>query len=216
MQKFKSLAVGVGMAIALPALASAVTLEGHFSGHADHDGPAPGEYAAGVTYDAYTVINTTQTNPWFPWDQVSFEYTAVINATVSSYTDFGVQRVVDFGVASVAIYKDAGTAADYANKATFTDGTLVLSGEFQNMIGSHFEFPGLPYDVTGVVVFNGGAELGSLNPACSGGLVANDFINFLIGTNPAGYEEGYDIEWKCTETVGTDESTWGQMKGLYR
>ncbi|HMB70353.1 MAG TPA: hypothetical protein VKU85_13640, partial [bacterium] len=149
-------------------------------------------------------------------NQVAYEYTAVINTTVFSYNDFGIQRVVDFTIGSVAIYEDDSTPADYANKATFTDGTLILSGEFQNMIGSHFEFPGMPYDVTGVVVFNGGTGLGNLDPACSAGLTANDFINFLVGTPPATYEEDYDIEWKCEESTSSEESTWGRTKGLYR
>jgi hypothetical protein len=226
----RALAVGVGMAMLLPALASAVVLEGHFSGAADHAGPAPGVYANGLAYNAYTVLNTTQTNPWYPWDQANYEYTAVIHAVVVTYTGMypwvvGVNGVedADFNVATVEIYEDAGTVADYANPGTFTDGTKVLSGVIQNMIGEHVVFwagPNmiqLPWTITGVVVMTGGAGLADLDQQCAGGLVMNDFVNFQIGTPPASYEEFYDIEWKCPEiSTGVEDSSWGRMKGLYR
>jgi hypothetical protein len=227
----KALAVGVGMAMLLPALASAVVLEGHFSGNADHAGPAPGVYANGLAYNAYATLNTTQVNPWYPWDQVNYEYTAVIHAVVVTYNGMypwvaGVNGVetADFNVATVEIYEDAGTAADYANPSTFTDGTKVLSGVVQNMIGEHvvywpnpFYMVELPWTITGVVVMTGGTGLANLDTQCAGGLVMNDFVNFQIGTFPAGYEEAYDIEWKCPEvSTSVEPSSWGRMKGLYR
>lgn len=228
MKMTKALAVGVGMAMLLPALASAVVLEGHFSGYADHAGPAPGVYSDGLAYHAYTTLNAVQTNPWYPWDQANYEYTAVIDAIIVDYTGLpypwqvGVNGVetADFNVASVSIYEDAGTPADYANLSTFTDGTLILSGVVQNMIGEHVVFwsgstlISFPWTVTGVVVMTGGS---GLDPQCAGGLVMNDFINFAFGTPPTGYEEAYDIEWKCAEpSTSVEASSWGRVKGLYR
>lgn len=218
-KKFKSLAVGVGMMVVVPTLASAVTLEGHFSGYGDHNGPGPGMYAVGTTYTAYMDLDTTQENPWYPWDQATYEYTAVLNAQVVSYDGASNPQTADFNVANVSVYRDAiagGTAAIYSNTSTFTDGTLILSGVVQNMIGEHVNEFGLPWSVTGVIVFTGGADLGNLATQCAGGLVMNDFINFTFGTPPAGFEEAYDAEWKCPDSVSLEPTNWGRVKDLYR
>jgi hypothetical protein len=231
MKMTKALAVGVGMAMLLPALASAVVLEGHFSGHATHAGPAPGVYANNLAYDAYAILDDVQVNPWYPWDQVNYEYTVWIDAVILNYTGLpypwvpGVNgtETADFNVAAVHIYEDAGTPADYANPATFKDGTEILTGVVQNMIGEHVVFwvggslIDLPWTITGVVVMTGGTGIANLDSQCAGGLVMNDFVNFAIGTQPPGYQESYDIEWKCPEvSTGVEETTWGRMKGLYR
>ncbi|MEZ5063972.1 MAG: hypothetical protein R3B81_04515 [bacterium] len=214
MKKLMSLAIGVGL-LSVPALAMAVTLEGHFSGHADNSSGVGGSYVANGTYDVYMTLNQTQTNPWYPWNAAK-EYTAVLSTTISSYNVFGNLEVVDFGVAAVTVYEDDATPANYGNLATFTDGTAILSGGIQNMIGNRVTIFGLPFDVTGVVVFDGGAGLANLDAQCSEGLVMNDFIDFTFATNPPGFEEAYDAEWKCPDSTGLDATTWGRVKDLYR
>jgi hypothetical protein len=215
MRQLASLALGTGMAFAFPLLASAVTLEGHFSGHATHNGPSPGVYAPGVVYTARLVLNTTQENPWYPWNPAK-QYTAVVNANVFSYTG-GFLQVVDFANgATFQVYEDVGTPADYANPATFTDGTLILSGGSNDMFGQRVNIFGLPWNVYGTIVFTGGAGLPELDPQCGFGLLMNDFIDFQIATNPAGYREAYDAEWKCAEPVSVDAATWGRVKASYR
>jgi hypothetical protein len=213
MKMTKALAVGVGMTILLPALALATTAD--FSGYADHNGPAPGAYAVGVTYAAYTTLNDVQPDPWYPFNQVSYEYTLVIEATVSSWAPlvFGVLNDVGFSPATFAIYEDSGTVADYADKSTFTDGNLILFGQLNNMQGQNV-VPSPAYNVSGDVEITGGSGMGVV--ACTH-LLMNDFITFGVppSSPPPGYEEGYDPQWTCTPT-GVDESTWGRMKGLYR
>jgi hypothetical protein len=221
MRNLKALGVGAVLALAIPALASAVTYTGSFSGAADHDGSAPGVYAAGTNYTARLILDETQVDPWYPWNPAK-EYTAVLNVTVDTYTvipngagsfDYW---IVDFNPGSVDIYEDDATAADFASPSTFTDGTLVLSGQANNMIASRVDIFGLPYDVTGVVVFTGGSGIANLLGCAPSGLSMNDFIDFQISAPPTGYEENYDAEWKCLETTSVDESTWGSIKGLYR
>jgi hypothetical protein len=219
MLKLNGLVAGAVMLLAIPALASADTLIGSFSGAANHNGPAPGVYAAGNDYKVYATLDNTQDFPWYPWDQVTYEYTLFIDTDVFSYTVSGLEQTVDFTVATFRIYRDdrnAGTAASYANVATFTDGTLILNGSIQNMIGDRLDIFGLPYAVTGIAVFTGGADRASLHSFCDSGAVLNDFINFQIGTPPAGFDEFYDAEWKCVGSTSLDESTWGQMKAIYR
>jgi len=232
MKMTRALAVGVGLAMLLPALASAVVLEGHFSGHAQHNGPAPGAYANNLPYTVYATLDAVQTNPWYPWDQATNEYTVKIDAVITvyngtypwAYSAIPVEETTDFNVASVSIYEDPAKNADYANPATLTDGTLILSGFIQNMIGDHwviwsspsFMIP-QPWTITGVVVFTGGAGIGNLDTQCAAGLVMNDFVSFGIITEPPGYQESYDIEWKCPEvSTSVDEASWGRVKGLYR
>lgn len=215
MRKLASLALGAGLAIAIPSLASADTLEGHFSGHAQHNGPAPGVYAPGVVYTAYLTLDANQINPWYPWD-ASKMYTAVIHATVSSYTGGFLQEVGFAPGASFRVFEDTTTPADYAVPATFTDGTMILSGASDNMLGTRVDIVGLPWDVTGTIVFTAGAGLGHLDGACVAGLSMNDFIDFQVAANPPGYQEAYNAEWKCSTSVSVDGASWGGVKSLYR
>lgn len=213
MQKLKSLALGVGLLV-IPALAMADTFEGHFSGHADNGTGTGGSYSAGSTYDAYLVLDAVQVNPWYPWNAAK-EYTAVLSTTVESFVVIGGEENINFAVATVTVYEDDQTAADYGNLGTFTDGTAVLSGAANNMIGNRQQIFGLPFAVTGTVVFDGGAGVGNLT-ACTAGLAMNDFIDFQFTSNPAGFHEVYDAEWKCVEEISVEENTWGSVKGLYR
>ena len=215
MNRLKSLGIGVVMALAIPALALAADYAGHFSGYADHDGIGPGVYFPGTTYVARMTLDTVQENPWYNFDPAK-EYTAVLTAVVDTYTDNGgAYMVTDFQVGVVEIWEDMATPADYANPGTFTDGTLVLSGQAGNMIAQGPILYGSPFVVSGIVVFTGGSGLGSLLGCAPGGLAMNDFIMTTIITPPAGYEEVYDAEWKCA-AVSVDDSTWGSVKGLYR
>jgi hypothetical protein len=213
MKKHVILALGTVALLAVPAAVPAVVLQGSFSGHADHNGSAPGNYATATQYTAYMTLDTTQQDPWYPWNPVK-EYTVVLNAPVATYTP-GVLQTVTWGIGSVSIYEDD-PDANYANRPTFSDGTLILSGSIQNMAGQRLDFFGTPWAITGVVVFTGGAGLGNLNAQCSGGLVMNDFIDFQIVAPPATYDENYNALWNCPETTGTDLSTWGRIKSQYQ
>jgi hypothetical protein len=218
MKKAWFLGVGAIALLAVPLVASAVVLEGHFSGSAQHDGAAPGDYTGATQYDAYLTLNSNQVNPWYPWN-AALEYTAHLSAPIQSYVG-GVSQIVNFGVGTVEIFADdlggGGTAADFANQSTFTDGTMILSGSVQNMAGQRLDVFGLPWGITGVIVFTGGPDLALVDAQCSGGLVMNDFIDFQIATPPAGYDEQYDAKWECPDTVGTDDETWGRIKALYQ
>lgn len=222
MRKLKALGVGVVMALAVPTLALAVTYTGSFHGAADHDGAGPGVYSSGTNYTVRMILDETQQDPWYPWNAAK-EYTAVMTVVVDTYSVFpnaggpGIDWVlVDFNQATVDVYEDDVTAADYAVPGTFVDGAHILTGAANNMQASRLTIAGLPYDVTGVVVFTGGTGFGNLLGCAPAGLTMNDFIDISIQTPPAGYEEVYDAEWKCTETTSVDNSTWGGIKSLYR
>jgi hypothetical protein len=215
MQMLKSLALGVGL-LAVPALAlGQITYDAQFSGHADNGSGSGGSYVAGSSYVAYMTLNETQDVTWYPWDDTQ-EYTVVLSTTVTSFNVFGNLEVIDFGPATVNIYEDDTTPADYGNLGTFTDGTLLLSGAAQNMIGERVQVFGLPFGVTGVVVLNAGAGLGNVVACALDGLSMNDFIDFEFSVNPPGFEEAYDADWKRECEIAVESESWGGVKGLYR
>lgn len=215
MQKLKSLAIGVGLLL-VPTFVMADILAGNFSGHADNGSGTGGFYIAGTSYNAYLVLNEFQESPWYPFDGTK-EYTAVVSTTVSSFVVLGNQEVIDFAIADVNVYEDDTTAADFGDTSTFTDGANILSGAAQNMIGTRISIFGLPFNVTGVIVFGSGSGLGNLDPCIpDNSLIMNDFIDFTFAANPAGYEEAYDAEWKYDCPFSIEEGTWGNLKSLYR
>jgi hypothetical protein len=222
MKKVFTLGLGV-LALAIPAAALADSLQASLSGYSAHPTSAAGVFAANEPLTARVVLDTTQDDPWYPFDPAK-EYTAVLNAVVLSYLG-GFNQAVSFKPnGSVAIYEDSTPDADFANAATFTDGTLLLTGQVNNMIGTRININGLPWSVSGEITLLGGAGFGNLIGCAAEGLSLsmNDFIAWqqpngapLPGI-PAGYKEAYDAEWKCLDLVDVDQSTWGGVKGLYR
>jgi len=219
MKKVLSLGLGV-LALAIPALASAVTFQGHFSGYSTHPTSPAGVFAANEPFTARVILDTTQQDPWWPFNPAN-EYTAVLNAEVLFYLG-GFNQAVGFKPAgSVNIYEDTTPDANFASAASFTDGTLILTGQVNNMVGTRININGLPWSVSGEVTLTGGAGYGSLI-ACHAGLIMNDFIAWQTPAGgplpgiPAGYKESYDVEWKCEDTVSVESNTWGRVKGLYR
>lgn len=216
MRKAIVLVLGAVMGLAIPTLVSAEPFTGHFAGFADHTGGTPGIYAAGEQYTARLVIDPVQPKPWYPW-LAGMEYTAVLSATVGSFDDSQPVWTVAFAQPGfVEIWEDNVTPADYAHPSTFTDGTLILSGVVLGMVGERYNMSGMPWAITGTIVFGAGAGLGLLETDCEDGLLMNDFVDYFYVTPPAGYEEGYDAEWKCEDLVSVDSSTWGRVKSLYR
>lgn len=222
MRTLLSLAVAVGIAVMGPTsvFAQCPNLhEGHFSGHNAHNS-APGTFTVGEAFTAYQTLNTTQVNPWYAWNQGAFEYTLVIQGQVTAYANIMLfpgtfLRQVSFGSTTFAIYQDAGTAANYANVATFTDGAAILTGTITGMYGEGlvdgFNPDGL--GITGNVLITGGSAAGDV--ICNE-LVMNDFMSWLPPTSPAGFKEAYDSKWECCLVTAVEPSTWGGVKSLYR
>jgi hypothetical protein len=223
MKKVISLGLGV-LALAIPALALADSLQASFSGYSAHPTSAAGVFAANEPFTARVVLDTTQDDPWYPFDQLK-EYTAILNAEVLFYLG-GMSQAVSFKPnGTVLIYEDSSPDADFANLATLTDGTLILTGQVNNMAGTRINIPGLPWSVSGEITLLGGAGFGNLVGCAAGGqsLSMNDFIAWQLGNGqplpgiPTGYKEAYDAEWKCLDdTTSLDSATWGGVKSLYR
>lgn len=125
------------------------------------------------------------------------------------------------------LYRDTGTAANFASPATFSDGTLALSGRFQSLtvwfnrrnsdqviLGGNAD-TGQPSVVNGV--FTGGSEFGRVSyngTGCpfrvTGGWLAR------AGNFPAGYSAHFDGNLDIDCPTPTTPATWGFIKGQYR
>ena len=139
------------------------------------------------------------------------QYTLVMTGTLASTAGIA----SNYSPASVQIYEDAiggGTAANYASPATFTDGTLILSGSFDgNLVRNRFT--ATLGNFIGKVDFSGGSRLGDL-------VTAQDWPfgggwSRSVSGIPAGYDENWDGKIDLAP-VAVETHTWQRVKGLYR
>ena len=146
-----------------------------------------------------------------PLDFTLNQYTLIVNATLMSIP--GINE--DYDHTYVALYEDpigGGTAADYAAPATFTDGTLILYGDFNPFLRRTTFTPTLG-SYSGTVHFYGGSQLGAL-----GGPVDLPFgggWSRTVSGIPAGYQENWD-GLIGLGAVGVEPRTWEGVKRLYR
>jgi hypothetical protein len=176
----------------------------------DFNGYAQVATAVGQPLNVYSVLtnNGVVPTPIF-LDFANFQHTLVIQGTLTSAAGL----VQHHAGASIAIYSDAkvgGTAADYSNLATFTDGALVLSGTYDDLIRNAFT-PSLG-SFAGNVTFTGGTRLAELSPPdgwpCGGG-----WSRTLSGI-PAGFQENWDGKIDLAQ-VAVLPQTWGRVKQLF-
>ena len=144
-------------------------------------------------------------------DFVNKQYTLVLTGTLNSIV--GVAR--NYTAATCAIYEDAiggGTAADYATAGTFTDGTLILSGNFAGPLVRN-RFTATLGNFIGTVNFSAGTRLGDLSTPqgwpCGGG-----WSRSVTGI-PVGYQENWDGKIDLA-VVGVESKSWDGVKQLYR
>ncbi len=126
----------------------------------------------GSTYTVYGIGNLPVSAPTpLPLDFANYEYTiAVTGMSVSMFNLDMINSLKDYTFVggTIRMYEDAlvgGTAADYANPATITDGTMILEASvhdgwemlLDNPIGFGYTGAGIGFcDLTG------GSQLGTL------------------------------------------------------
>ena len=168
-----------------------------------------------VTNSSLTVRSVLTNNGVVPTpillDFVNKQYTLVLTGTLNSIV--GVAR--NYTAATCAIYEDAiggGTAADYATAGTFTDGTLILSGNFAGPLVRN-RFTATLGNFIGTVNFSAGTRLGDLSTPqgwpCGGG-----WSRSVTGI-PVGYQENWDGKIDLA-VVGVESKSWDGVKQLYR
>jgi hypothetical protein len=127
----------------------------------DFNGQALLPAAVGQDLTLYAVINNNGIiDTPLPLDFANFEYTLVVTGLTLVADNGGGGQT--YGGGQIAIYQDAGSAADYTNPASFVDGTALLSGDLTSLSRSIFGSIG---SAGGVVNWTGGANLNDLAPA---------------------------------------------------
>jgi hypothetical protein len=150
-----------------------------------------------------------------PLDFANFEYTLVITNLMLVSGDGSIASPQNYANGTLAIYEDNGTAADYANPATFVDGTAILIGTINQLNRTMFT-PTLG-SAAGTVDWNGGSRLDDIAPVDQLGWP------FLTGISARAevVEDGYDEQWdgKCEpdhDIVDVTPMSWGSVKALLR
>jgi len=158
-----------------------------------------------------TIVNGNALDTPLPLDFDNYEYTIVITGLTLIST--GADDIYSGGF--IAIYEDDATAADYADPASFADGTAILSGEVTEF--RHAVLIGSIGNGQGYVDWTGGSRLNDL--------ALEDQIGWplLTSTNSstAYVEPGYTTLWDGKVEPGADvvsvqESSLSGVKALYR
>ena len=147
-----------------------------------------------------------------PLDFANFDYTIVVSGLVLD-SEAGSSQTYSGG--TITIYEDAATVADYANPATFSDGTAILSGTFTSL--TRTMFTATLGTASGFVDWTGGTRLNDLAPEDQAGWP------FLTGISrrSTDIEPGYDEQWDgkvepSNVIVGTESTSWGELKASHR
>jgi hypothetical protein len=165
--------------------------------------------AEGGTLTMYsTIVNGGEFPTPLPLDFDNFEYTLVITNLTLDVDAFQQQ----YSGGSIVIYEDAGSAADYTNPATFTDGTVFLSGTILNLNRRIIFVSSGTGDASGSLDWTGGSMLNEMAPVDQLGW------SILVGiSGGATVQTGYDETWDgkvepLDELVGTEQSSFGRLK----
>lgn len=154
------------------------------------------------------LVDRPESPPPIRLDFTAQQHTLVIEATLRAI----VPNTHLYSDATIAIYSDSitnGTAADYARPDTFTDGELILSGEFDTL-GQYLVPPASNF--FGHLMWTGGSRLDELAiPPC-----------FLSGTwdesapgIPVDYNQAWTGELQAIRDA-VEPGSWAAVKGLFR
>jgi hypothetical protein len=165
----------------------------------------------------------------------SFEYTFhmtgmtldayIVGSTSADYdsSKYGAGGTISIYEGTPANATSVGTNPPNAETATFTDGTVVLSGVINDLNVMKRDATGSGPDSTGEargsVTFTGGTRLSELTASCT---PVNWVFNVAVGTNFFGsVPAGYNLRWSgellknpCPPTA-TEPKSWGLIKALY-
>lgn len=166
----------------------------------------------GESAEVYGVIvNGNAVDTPLPLDFGSYQYTIVI--TGLTLDSDGTTSLFSGG--QIAIYEDAGTAADFADPASFADGAAILSGVVTSF--NHSMLIGSIGSGSGYVDWTGGSRLNDLSVEDRTGWP----LLTSVSRNAAYVEPGYTELWDgkvepLQDVVATETGTLSGVKALYR
>lgn len=177
----------------------------------DFDGQAiiPGSLGGSLEMVA-KIVNGGQVTTPLPLDVANFEYTIHVSNAVLSVAG----NPEGYLTGDIVLYEDAGTAADFADASTFTDGTALLVGEIvgleRTMVTTSLG------TVVAVVNWTGGTRVNDFAPADQSGWAFLVNVDRFPSNVVAGYSERWDgkVEpWQ--EVVATELSSWSRVKANF-
>jgi hypothetical protein len=145
-----------------------------------------------------------------PLTFATHQYTLVVTGTCT-FTSTPYQLYS----ATIQLWEDpvsGGTPANYADPASFTNGTLILSGAFDGTLRRN-RFTSTLGSFIGKIDFSGGSRLGDLGTPQDwpfGGA-----WNRTVSGIPSGYHENWDGKIDLSP-VSVEPRTWDGVKQLYR
>ena len=157
----------------------------------------------------------------FPVDFANNEYTFFFETTIQSVTPGPMTTEIFYANTTFTIYEDPSKNGDFGTNppngtapSTFQDGTVILTGNFHDIVRLDYNFGFPEPTVLGTIDFTGGTKLGQL----SGGGI-NWVLHGGLSSNPlTGIPSGYQHNWSLKIIKGTvpvEESSWGKIKSLY-
>jgi hypothetical protein len=152
--------------------------------------------------------------PPLPLDFAGHDYTIVVSGC-NLLTDNG--NAQTFAAGNIAVYEDNVTVADYANTATFTDGTPILTGVLSGLSRSDVTLTIPPYSrmitILGTVDWTGGTHLDDLAPSDQTNWPFLAAGNREAGNVEPGFDEQWDGKVEPTEpVVGSEPTSFGGLK----
>lgn len=190
--------------LSVPVAASALQLF-------DFNGQADVPTVVGGTLSMYSIVyDASPIDTPIPLDFANYQFTIVISGLVLDIN--AIPQVYSGG--TLTIYQDNGTAADFANTATFTDGTAILVGNITNL--TRIKFTLTLGSVNGSLDWVGGTRLDDIAPWNQAGWAVNSGINSMSTNVLPGFDEQWDGKVEYGEDiVDTEPSTWGGVKALF-
>lgn len=157
------------------------------------------------------IVNGAAVATPIPLDFANYGYTVVVTGLVQNTA--GTTSLFSGG--TITIYQDAATPANFATPATFTDGTVILSGslvDFQRTM-----LTGTLGSGVGTVDWTGGTRLGDLAPADQTGWPFLTAVSRAASQVQPGYSERWDGKVEpLGDVVSTETTSWSDLKAGFR
>ena len=177
----------------------------------DFNGQALLPTQLGGSLTMYSVVtNNNQVATPIALDFTNYQYTLVVTNLV--WTGAGATQTYAGG--TIVLYEDAGTAADYSNVATFTDGVAILSGSVVTL--NRTMFTANLGNASGLVDWTGGTRIGEIAPVDRLSWAFLTGISNRSTVTVPGYNENWDGKVEPqSPIVPTEACSFGALKGEY-
>ena len=150
-----------------------------------------------------------------PLDFANYEFTLVVTNLGLVSGDGTIISPQFYANGTVIIYQDNATVADYANAATFSDGTAILIGNVTTL--SRKMFTSTLGSASGWVDWVGGTLLDEIGPQDQLGWPFLTGISRVASNVEVGYDEQWDGKCEPVEPiVETEDMSWASIKALLR